>query len=174
MNIIEAFKILSENPNPVINKKTCNKLKSSNLPYFSPSKGGRYWFDCGMVTEDEIYALFVYAAVVSQETISIDIPLTINITETDETEHGFLCAKLLFNQENELKLPVMDLGVAEHVYKYRANGYCNFKTCKLIDNKVHVELGSELCLDELLAIYSILQDKKKALQNDNKSNQPVS
>lgn len=163
MNIAEAFKILLENPNPVINKKTCNKLMPSNLPYFSPSKGGRYWFDNGIVSEDEIYALFVYAAVVSQEIISIDIPLTIIITETNETQHGFLSWEMLFDKDNNLKLPVMDLGVAEQVYENRSNGYCNFKTCKLIDGKIHVELGSELCLDELLAIYSLLQDKKKQL-----------
>jgi hypothetical protein len=163
MNINEAFKILLENPNPVINKKTCNKLKPSNLPYFSPSKGGRYWFDHGMVSEDEIYALFVYAAVVSQEVISIDIPFIINFTEIDDTQHGFLCANLLFDEENNLKLPIMEYDVAEQVYKYRANGYCNFKTCKIIDGKIHAELGSELCLDELLAIYALLLDKKKQL-----------
>lgn len=163
MNISEAFKILLENPNPVINKKTCNKLKPSNLPYFSPSKGGRYWFDCGMVSEDEIYALFVYAAVVSQEVISIDIPFIINFTETDDTQHGFLCANLLFDEENNLKLPIMDYDVAEQVYKYRANGYCNFNTCTIIDGKIYAELGSELCLDELLAIYALLLDKKKQL-----------
>ena len=174
MNIIDAFKILSENPNPVINKKTCNKLKLSNLPYFSPGKGGRYWFDCGMVSEDEIYALFVYAAVVSQEVISIDIPLTVTVEETDDTQHGFLCASLLFDENNDLKLPIMGYDIAEHVYKYRANGYCNFKTCKIIDGKIHAELGSELCLDELLAIYSLLLDKKKTLQHENKSNQPNS
>lgn len=175
MNIVEAFNILLENPNPVIvrhnkqGKKTITERNNTQLPIYSGSKGGRYWFDCGLVSETEIVALFALAVIIEQQPVKIHIPLVINLTEEDETQHGFLCTSIDFDKDGEITLPLMDLGVAKQIYENRSNGYCNFKTYIMTNGKIHVELGSELCLDELLAIYSLMQEEKK--HHENKSNQ---
>lgn len=180
MKVQEVFKVLLENPNPaIIRHKTqgrgcMSERNNSQLPIYSAGKGGRYWFDCGLVSEDEIVALFGLAVIIEQRPVSIHIPLSIHIEDIDQTDAAFLIANIDFDKEGELTLPLMDYDVAEQIYKQRSNGYCNFKTTVLIDSQAHVELGSELCVDELLAIYAILKDKKKALLHGNKSNQPHS
>lgn len=177
MKVQEVFNVLLENPNPAIvrhkaqGRNCMSERNNTQLPIYSGSKGGRYWFDCDLVSEDEIIALFGLAVIIEQKPVIVHIPLSIHIEDIDQTDAACLVAHIDFDKEGELILPLMDLGVAEQLYKQRSNGYCNFKSTQLINNKVHAELGSELCLDELLAIYSILQEKKKALQHGNKSNQ---
>ena len=148
MNVIEAFQILLQEP---INK-AIDRNKVNNLPKYSSSKGGRYWFDCKMVSEDEIIALFIYALIIEQ----------LNIESTSILlENRNIIFKL--DKENNLILPLMDIELAKQIYNERSNGYANFKTCKLVNATISVELGSELCLDELLAIYTLLQEKKKEI-----------
>lgn len=176
MKVQEVFKVLLENPNPSLvrhksqGRGCMTERNNSQLPIYSGSKGGRYWFDCDLVSEDEIVALFGLAVIIEQKPVIVHIPLRIHVEDTDQTDAACLVARIDFNEEGELTLPLMDPGVAKQLYDNRSNGYCNFKTAQLINNKVCAELGSELCVDELLAIYSLLQDKKKALQHGNKSN----
>lgn len=176
MKVQEVFQVLLKNPNPVLvrhkqqGKGCVTERNNTQLPIYSSGKGGRYWFDCGLVSEDEIVALFGLAVIIEQRPIIVHIPLTIYVEDTDNTDAACLVANIDFDKEGELTLPLMDPGIADQLYKQRSNGYCNFKTTVLINDKVCAELGSELCVDELLAIYSLLQDKKKALQHGNKSN----
>lgn len=175
MKIQEVFKVLLENPiNPVLvrnkqqSKGYATERNNTQLPVYSSSKGGRYWFNCGLISEDEILALFCLAVIIEQTPVIVHIPLSIYVEETDDTDAACLIACIDFDKEGELTLPLMYPGIAKQIYDNRSNGYCNLNTTVLINDKVCVELGGELCVNELLAIYSLLQDKKKALQYENK------
>ena len=135
MKLKEALDILS-NGNPAISE-------------FSPSKGGRYWFDDDApVTEDEMVALFGLALDKTKE------PIQVEVGWDDESEElGVVTIEL--NENQEFTIPQISIELARSMYADRANGYCYFTRLQVKDGKFAVVLGGELCLDELLAIYTI-------------------
>ena len=176
MNAAEIFPILLNKP---INRVIIRN-KENDLPSYCSSKGGRYWFDCDFVSEDEILALIGYALIQEKGLIPIDDPFEnpnhfnlaligyaliqekglIPIDDPFENPNHFKLV-IHFDKATTIVLPNLTKEKAEAIYNDRANGYCNFNTVKIDKNKISAELGSELCIDELVAIYYLLQDIKK-------------
>lgn len=146
MKIKEALSILS-NGNPAI-------LRSHvlALPDFSLGKGGRYWFnDECPVSEDEIVALFGLALDLKQQSIEMELGGYEGIADYS--------VSIKINEDQEYFLPNIPINLATSMYADRSNGYCLFSRLLIENKKFTIILGGELCLDELLAIYTIAKNK---------------
>ena len=153
MDIVEAVKVAKELATTgVVNDN------GVGMPFYSKGKGGRYWFDVGQVTLESIEALLGYTVLVSQHPIEFSETIEIYIEETDKTDVYNYSGEIVIDALGNLVIPVMDQTIAQYTYDNRSNGYCDFEN---FEKDGLLKLGSELCVDELWAIYSLGKHKER-------------
>lgn len=154
MKIKEALDILNKG-NPVI-----HHAEGSTLPEFSTSKGERYWFsDVESVSEDELVALFGLAIDQTRQSIEMRLGGYSVMGMGDCSVFEDIDVFIGLNENKEFFLPYLPLALAESIYTDRSNGYCDFNGLLVENEKFSLILDGELCLDELLAIYTIAKHK---------------
>ncbi len=77
-----------------------------------------------------------------------------NIRKNDCEEY---IGRIELDIDGAVNIPMMFRAMADYTYANRSNGYCSFNTFL---NDGFLEIGGELCVDELWAIHSICKDIK--------------
>ena len=121
---------------------------------YSEGKGGRYWFsDSDPITLDNLADLIAYSLIrEGRESKCFVVP--VQGTEGLEFKEVYI-QKL--QTTNTIEIPLLTFEEATELYNERSNGFCvmegAFPKLEIVEDKANLILGSELCIDELLAIY---------------------
>ena len=156
MNYQEYKSALSE-----VMKEQKVVLDKTGMPLLTTNKQGSFLFECMVLSELEIAALFRYAITVKQAPIKIEIPVAIYVNDEKETSDWSVSVNLKINEDGEFNCHVLDMKIAQDIYTKQTTGYACIYDIHFEDNISSVEIGGEVFLDELLAIYSILQHLKR-------------
>lgn len=136
-----------------MNQQKTNEWISNDIPPFSDSKGGRYWLDDGMYSMMKLEEMFRHALKVMNR------PLTITLSDCNEDD-SYREVTLEISDSDCLVFPNISVVDAKRIYDDRSNGCCDFNSIALDDNGTpSVWLAGELCLDELVAVRTLVLAK---------------
>jgi len=127
---------------------------------YGEGKGGRYWFsDSDPIALDNLADLIAYSLIMEgKESKTILVPVQgfdePQFKEIEIKKHE--CSKVI-------EIPKLSFNEATEIYNARANGYCimkgSYPELNISEGKVTLTLGSELCVDEILAVYWLAKYK---------------
>ena len=121
---------------------------------YSEGKGGRYWFsDSDPITLPMLADLIAYSLILEgKESKTIMVPIQ------DSVDLEFKELQIRKCETSKvIEIPKLSFEEATYIYEERNNGYCImeglYPKLEIVEDKITVTLHSELCIDELLAIY---------------------